>query len=91
MKSMFTIQIEGQELDGGRTALTISANGVISQKDLVNVFLQLGQELHFGPEQWHGLAVLGAAGKRAAGTIVENYQIGGSYPLGLSSGDGAEG
>lgn len=90
MKSKFHIEVEGQELDGGRTAMTISADGVISQKDLVNVFLQLGQELRFGPEQWLGLATLGAAGKRAAGTILENYQIGGSYPLGPSFGDGAE-
>lgn len=81
MKSKFTIQIEGRELDGGRTALTIAADGLISQKDLVNVFLQLGQELRFGPEQWHGLAVLGAAGKRATGTIVENYQIGSAVPM----------
>jgi len=90
MKSKFTIQIEGRELDGDRTALTISADGMISQRDLVNIFLQLGHELRFGPEQWLGLATLGAAGKRAAGTIAEEYQIGGSYPLGPSSGDGAE-
>ena len=90
MKSKFHIEVEGQELDGGQTAMTISAAGVLRQKDLVTVFLQLGQELRLGPEQWHALAVLGAAGKRATGTIVENYQIGGSYPLAPSSGDGAE-
>lgn len=81
MKSKFTIQIEGWELDGDRTALTISADGMISQKDLVNIFLQLGHELRFGPEQWLGLATLGAAGKRAAGTIAEEYQIGGTVPV----------
>lgn len=81
MKSKFHIEVEGQELDGDRTALTISANGMISQKDLVNVFLQLGQELRFGPELWLCLATLGAAGKRAAGTIAEEYQIGGTVPV----------
>lgn len=81
MKSKFTIQIEGRELDDDRTALTISAGGVISQKDLVNIFLQLGHELRFGPEQWYGLAALGAAGKRAAGAIAEEYKIGGIVPM----------
>lgn len=81
MKSKFNIQIEGRGLDDDRTALTISADGIIRQKDLANIFLQLGHELRFGPEQWYGLAALGAAGKRAASAIVEEYKIGGTVPM----------